>query len=80
MGLPRLVTKNPVLSSNLLMGCTTQHFRTHSVMQTFMKMAGAVYTMAGLGTIEESKLFKEKFECAMGDRDLVDILPGFSSV
>jgi len=31
-------------------------------MQTFMRMAGAVYTMAGLGTIEDSKLFREKFE------------------
>lgn len=27
-----------------------------------MKMAGAVYTMAGLGTIEDSRFFKEKFD------------------
>jgi hypothetical protein len=40
-------------------------------MQTFMKMAGAVYTMAGLGTIEESKLFKDKFDAAMGEREQV---------
>ncbi len=39
-------------------------------MQTFMKMAGAVYTMAGLGSIEDSKLFKEKFD-AYVDKDQV---------
>ncbi len=41
-------------------------------MQTFMKMAGAVYTMAGLGSIEDSKLFKEKFD-AYVDKDQVRI-------
>ena len=39
-------------------------------MQTFMKMAGAVYTMAGLGSIEDSKLFKEKFD-AYAEKDQV---------
>ena len=39
-------------------------------MQTFMKMAGAVYTMAGLGSIEDSKLFKDKIDAAFADRDV----------
>jgi len=48
-------------------------------MQTFMKMAGAVYTMAGLGTIEESKMFKEKFETAMADKDQVPYFIEYSA-
>ena len=32
-------------------------------MNTFLKMTSAIYTMAGLGGFEESKLYKEQ----MGD-------------
>ena len=28
-------------------------------MATFLKMTSAIYTMAGLGTVEESKVYKE---------------------
>ncbi len=42
-------------------------------MQTFMKMAGAVYTMAGLGTIEDSRFFKDKFDAMDGqDTKMLD--------
>ena len=30
-------------------------------MQTFLKMSSVIYSMAGLGTIEESKVYREKF-------------------
>ena len=30
-------------------------------MQTFLKMSSVVYSMAGLGSVEESKLFRDKF-------------------
>ncbi len=30
-------------------------------MQTFLKMSSVVYSMAGLGSIEESKVYREKF-------------------
>ena len=36
-------------------------FRAQSVMQTFLKMSSVVYSMAGLGSVEESKLFRDKF-------------------
>ncbi len=42
-------------------------------MQTFMKMAGAVYTMAGLGSIEDSKLFRENFELAIAEKEKANI-------
>ena len=31
-------------------------------MNTFLKMTSAIYTMAGLGAFEESKLYKENLE------------------
>ena len=67
LGLP---ARSVICSSSITISLPA-HFRTHSVMQTFMRMAGAVYTMAGLGTIEESKLFKEKFESALAEKDQV---------
>jgi hypothetical protein len=46
-------------------------------MQTFMKMAGAVYTMAGLGSIEDSKLFRENFELAIAEKEKANIRLSF---
>ena len=36
--------------------------RHHNIMQTFLKMSSAVYSMAGLGSIEESKVYKDNFQ------------------
>ena len=41
-------------------------------MQTFLKMSSAVYSMAGLGSIEESKVYKDNFQ--QGDTEEVDSL------
>ena len=30
-------------------------------MQTFLKMSSVVYSMAGLGSVEETKYFRDKF-------------------
>ena len=40
-------------------------------MQTFLKMSSAVYSMAGLGSIEESKVYKDNFQ---GETEDVDSL------
>ena len=37
-------------------------FRPHNIMQTFLKMSSVVYSMAGLGSVEESKVYKDNFE------------------
>ena len=44
--------------------------KPHSIMQTFLKMSSVVYSMAGLGSIEESKVYKDQFaeEVASQDR------------
>ena len=34
--------------------------RTKTVISTFLKMTSAIYTMAGLGSVEESKLYREQ--------------------
>ena len=31
-------------------------------MQTFLKMSSVVYSMAGLGSVEESKVYKDNFD------------------
>ncbi len=36
--------------------------KPHNIMQTFLKMSSVVYSMAGLGSIEESKVYKESVE------------------
>ena len=36
-------------------------FRPQNIMQTFLKMSSVIYSMAGLGTIEESKVYRERF-------------------
>lgn len=43
--------------------------KPHSIMQTFLKMSSVVYSMAGLGSIEESKVYKDQFEEEPGSRD-----------
>ena len=51
--------------------CYVKHYRLwptdrakskHNIMNTFLKMTSAIYTMAGLGAFEESKLYKENLE------------------
>ena len=37
-------------------------FRPHNIMQTFLKMSSVVYSMAGLGSVEESKVYKDNFD------------------
>ena len=37
-------------------------------MQTFLKMSSVVYSMAGLGSVEESKVYRERFS-ADDDKD-----------
>ena len=36
--------------------------RPHNIMQTFLKMSSVVYSMAGLGSVEESKVYKDNFD------------------
>ena len=43
------------------------HFRPANVMQTFLKMSSVVYSMAGLGSVEESKVYRDRF--ASDDKD-----------
>ena len=43
-----------------------KHF---NIMQTFLKMSSAVYSMAGLGSIEESKVYKDRFQDETEDVD-----------
>ena len=38
-------------------------------MQTFLKMSSVVYSMAGLGSIEESKMYKDNFQDETGSQD-----------
>ena len=38
-------------------------------MQTFLKMSSVVYSMAGLGSIEESKIYKDNFQEESGSQD-----------
>lgn len=35
--------------------------KPQNIMQTFLKMSSVIYSMAGLGTVEESKIYREKF-------------------
>ena len=44
----------------MMMG--TLFFRPHNIMQTFLKMSSVVYSMAGLGSVEESKVYKDNFD------------------
>ena len=46
----------------------------HSVMQTFLKMSSVVYSMAGLGSVEESKVFREKFGSAISEPDSLKLV------
>ena len=38
-------------------------------MQTFLKMSSVIYSMAGLGTVEESKIYRERFPSDVPSHD-----------